>query len=935
MNKQTIRIKQGTIRWTRFTRHSDAVFRSLGREISIGVLSVATLLAATPASAARTAIQPETASSTHGADADDIPPLDVNLLEEGDLLFTAVSTNPQPNAAKSKQNNAANYGGTNAAKSDLSNAIASVTHGINQSNITHVAILHRQDGHTYALEASGQHGVWLNPINDFISHTEKTPEGLPMIIVGRLHDRSNINASVQKALTYLGRPYDDLYSPTDSAIYCSELVQLSYTDNTGRHVFPQQPMSFHDSTGKVTPFWTEYYQRRGLDVPEGEPGTNPGGISRSEALRVVYSFYGSDESYGKDGKDESYGNEGRNGNNGINGTGTEMAIALPSAVVTASIIPTTSGKAARLVQALSREDIAASSAQSVNDLLKLVAGVDVRQRGGLGVQTDIGVNGGNEDQLTIMLNGVNISNPQTGHLAFGLPVSTDDIERIEVIEGGASRVYGSSAFSGVINIVTKNETTNTAGVHLQGGSYGTLSANAHANLLSGQFRNRISGGWSQSDGASANSDMRRGQFYWNEHYSTPLLDLSMQAGVSTMRYGANTFYGTGSNSQYEADTRYLFSLQGEVKGRIHILPQIYWNRSSDHYIWLRNNPAAYENYHLTTVYGGHVNAWTQWALGKTAIGVEYRRENILSTRLGHEIAANHINRHPGYTYEDGRYNIGLYVEHDIEWKHWSFSAGLLAHDNSSVDGGMHLYPGIDISFAASDNVRLFASFNQSLRTPTYTDLYYNGPGLEGNVNLRPEKSTDYSVGVSYSGGLVHASAKAFYRKGTDMIDWVKQVGANVWTTANSDIDYHGAEATVGLDFRKAYSTPYIYNISLSYCYNHQQRVDAEQSATYANQLVYLRHKFVATMRHRLFSKLSANWEFVYKERTGWFENATNQQRQSYGSFGQLDLRVQWDAPLYQLYAKANNLTAHRYYDYANIPQPGIWFTVGGKVCINW
>ncbi|MBQ9177195.1 MAG: TonB-dependent receptor [Bacteroidaceae bacterium] len=914
MNKQIIRIKQGTIRWTRFTRHSDAVFRSLGREISIGVLSVATLLAATPASAtARMATAHTATANTPDACTDDIPPLDVDLLEEGDLLFTAVSTNPQPNAASQ----------------NLSNAIASVTQGFEQINITHVAILHRQDGQTYALEASSQHGVWLNPIDDFISQTDKTPAGLPMILVGRLKDRSNIQASVSKALIYLGRPYDNLYSPTDSAIYCSELVQLSYTDRTAQPIFPLQPMSFHDSTGRITPFWTEYYKRYGMTVPEGKPGTNPGALSRSNKIEIIYNFQERKENLDNL---ESLGYP----------ENLDSTIALPTAQVTASIIPAGSGKEARLVQVLSHQFIQNSAAQSVNDLLKLVAGVDVRQRGPLGVQTDIGVNGGNEDQLTVMLNGVNISNPHTGHLTFDLPVTPDDIERIEVIEGGASRVYGSSAFSGVINIVTKSESNNTAGIHLQGGSYGTFGSTAHINLRSGAFTNRISGGWTQSDGASANSDMKRAHAYWNERYSSRRLDLSFQAGVSNMRYGANTFYGTGSNSQYEADTRYLLSLQGEVKGRIHLLPQIYWNRSSDHYIWLRNNPSAYENYHLTTVYGGHLNAWTQWALGKTAVGIEYRRENILSTRLGRAIDPNRINHHPGYKYEDGHSNVGIYVEHDIEWKRWSLSAGLLAHDNSSVDGGMRLYPGIDIACNVSDALRLFASFNQSLRTPTYTDLYYNGPGLEGNSNLRPEKSTDYSVGASYGAGLVDANLKAFYRKGTDMIDWVKPTGASVWTTANSDIDNYGVSATVGLNFQRTYATPYIYNMSLSYCYNHQRRVNEKATisfgvgpVTYANQLVYLRHKFVATMRHRLFSHLSAQWELIYKDRTGWFENAQSGQRQSYGSFPQLDLRLQWDRPNYQLYAKANNITSHRYYDYANIEQPGVWFTVGGKLQISW
>ena len=92
-------------------------------------------------------------------------------------------------------------------------------------------------------------------------------------------------------MSYIGRPYDRLYMPDDSAVYCSELVQLSYTDKDGTSVFPQQPMSFHDKSGKVTEFWKDYYRQFGMDVPEGWPGTNPGGISQSEAIDIIYKFY--------------------------------------------------------------------------------------------------------------------------------------------------------------------------------------------------------------------------------------------------------------------------------------------------------------------------------------------------------------------------------------------------------------------------------------------------------------------------------------------------------------------------------------------------------------------------------------------------------------------------------------------------------------------
>ena len=609
-------------------------------------------------------------------------------------------------------------------------------------------------------------------------------------------------------------------------------------------------------------------------------------------------------------------------------------IDLSAAEVTGTRAPLPADKAVRLVQVLDRQAIQASSAQSVNDLLKQVAGVDVRQRGAFGIQTDISVNGGTEDQLTVLINGINISNPHTGHLTFDLPVNIDDIERIEVIEGGASRVYGCQAFSGAINIVTRTDNDNHLQAHAYGGSYGTAGANAGLTLTTSDFNNRLSGGYVRSDGGTYNDDFNKANAYWRGRYSSDHIQATIQAGLSTMNYGANTFYGTGSDSQYEENRRYLVSASAAYKGQVNIPVQLYWNRSLDHYVWMRANPEAYQNFHQTNVYGANAGANTTWALGKTAIGIELRRENILSTRLGKELPEGEQHKVPGhnayYKYKDGRTNLGLYLEHNILIDNATISLGLLANDNTAVTGGMRLYPGIDISWRLGQ-MKLFASFNQSLRTPTYTDLYYNGPGLEGNSQLKPEKSTDWHVGASFTAEGFNTQVKAFYRKGTDMIDWVKKTGETVYTTANSDIDNIGAEMLTSVDLARLLPSTPLRQLTLGYCYNFKHRVNTEQQASYASRLTFLRHKLTATLQHNIFSHLDAQWNLTLKNRHGEFDNAKTGQTQKYGTFATLDLKLTWTRPHYSLYLQANNLTDYAYYDFANIQQPGLWFMGGLKL----
>lgn len=159
------------------------------------------------------------------------------------------------------------------------NNITDVTQGVGGMKIDHVAIFHRQGGRTFALEAIHS-GVGLTPTDSFMARRE-------VVLAARLRDTLGVARSVERALRFVGRPYDFNFMPDDSAFYCSELVQKCYRDSRGELVFKPIPMSFHDQSGRITPYWHDYYARQGLQVPEGEPGSNPGDLSRSAAICIL------------------------------------------------------------------------------------------------------------------------------------------------------------------------------------------------------------------------------------------------------------------------------------------------------------------------------------------------------------------------------------------------------------------------------------------------------------------------------------------------------------------------------------------------------------------------------------------------------------------------------------------------------------------------
>ena len=179
-----------------------------------------------------------------------------SILKEGDLLFyTSESNNP----------------------------ITDVTSGFDNRRVDHVSIFTRVNNKPYILETTHK-GVILQPIDSTFVRMDKRQKH---IFIGRIQGKWDVEASVAKAKSYIGRPYDFYFEPNDSAIYCSELVQISYQDKKGHLLFEPIPMSFHDNSGEITNYWKEYYRKAGKKVPEGAPGSNPGNLSRNPKVKII------------------------------------------------------------------------------------------------------------------------------------------------------------------------------------------------------------------------------------------------------------------------------------------------------------------------------------------------------------------------------------------------------------------------------------------------------------------------------------------------------------------------------------------------------------------------------------------------------------------------------------------------------------------------
>ncbi len=604
---------------------------------------------------------------------------------------------------------------------------------------------------------------------------------------------------------------------------------------------------------------------------------------------------------------------------------------LGEVTVTAAKAELTLKQAAKFVTVITKDEIARQPAQSIQDLLKTVAGVDVRQRGGNGVQSDISVRGGTFDQIAILLNGANLTNPQTGHYSFDIPVNLSDIERIEIIQGPSSLLYGASAFSGGINIITKKQSESKAYINLESGMHKLWGVEANGSLNSGHSFNQLSAGYSASDGYMYNTDYKIFNSLFQSHIEADRSDIDIQLGFNDKKYGAGTFYSGAYPDQYDNTQSLFAAIKGETGNKLKFIPQLYWNRHWDTFQLFRdgtpNIPSWYTgaNHHQSDVLGFNLNLQYKWKAGISNFGGEFRNEGILSNVLGKPL--NEVDG--DYTNSDNRSNISYFLEHTFLLKNLTIDLGVLANYNTALNEDFNFYPNLNISYYYS-NFKFYASWNNAMRMPTFTDLYYKDPSQIGNPNLTSEKSSGYEIGGKFYNPAFSFYLTGFYMYGKDVIDWVKTPEETVYQAQNlSTLNKYGLET--GLSLRLDKLLPVLQNshLDLGYLFIDQSHESGNLVSNYA--LDYLKHKFTAQLNHSIYKNISADWSFRWQDRMGSYTKYVDYKKSSeeeYPAYSVVDLKINWKLKDFKVYLSANNLFDISYYDIGNVPQPGFWLSGG-------
>ncbi len=603
---------------------------------------------------------------------------------------------------------------------------------------------------------------------------------------------------------------------------------------------------------------------------------------------------------------------------------------LDEVTVTASRFTLPIAQVAKQVTIISKAEIDHAPIQSIQDLFNYVAGIDVVQRGGHGVQADISIRGGSFDQTAILLNGVNISNPQTGHLSFNMPVNLNDIERIEILHGPSSFVYGASAFSGGINIITKKEPDHKIYGKVQAGEHALWGVEAGGGFKVSKSTNQVSVGYNKSDGYIANSDYRILNTLWQTHFNVEKSVIDIQLGYNNKKYGANTFYSPLYPNQYEETQSYLASVRGETGAKLKFIPSVYWNQQHDVFQLIKGDESKVPfNHHRIDVYGSNLNLQYTSTLGLTSLGAEFRNEGVVSTVLG-EV----LNKPEGkYTKGVDRTNVSYTLEHTYQLDKLTLTGGVMVNYNTSTKGNYKFYPTVGVSFRPLDNFKIYSSWSKATRMPSFTDLYYNTTTHKGNIDLKPEESESFDLGTKYYNSYLSVSATGYLMHGKNMIDWVKN--GNKWQSMNlATINKQGLEIELKFNLYEALSFFYP-NSYIQFGYNrmHQDgnNISKEQSSSYV--LNYLRDKFVAQLFLPIYKDiLTTSCYFRWQKRMGTYEDYSqgiDAVKSPFPSFSTMDIKTNFKVSTNCIInLDINNIYNTHYFDMGSLPQAGFWL-IGG------
>lgn len=459
----------------------------------------------------------------------------------------------------------------------------------------------------------------------------------------------------------------------------------------------------------------------------------------------------------------------------------------------------------------SEEDIQSLPFFSCEEIIDYSSSIELKKRSPFGIQQDVSLRGSVFEDANINLAGVKINDPQTGHFSLEIPLTSADLEEVEVYKN-AQR----------IDFIPKKPSDKGAVLRASFGQYALWENLFSINFPLGEAKNRLSVEHKTSKGSRQDTDFEIYNFSYHSLWEKEPMDLEFLFGSTKRDFGADSFYSASYRQEEEhIDQRFFLGRAGLRADSFTLNSTAYLRRHRDKFILNRSNPPFYTNFHTTYVYG--LKQEFDFYNNLFAV-LNVEQEKIDSTNL-----SKHYRLRKGISLGLKEKQLGKFL--------FSLSGGTDYYYKWKYLENAHLGAG----YFLKDNLKLKFSFDRIWRAPSFTELYYSDPANVGNPNLGIQKSNNFEVGFDFSPvEFLNFSPGIFFRNQTNTIDWVKNNSADKWQAQNvGDINAYGFDFSSRIKFKSSI----LNDISLTYTYLSLDKSNPYGFSKYV--FAYDRHKIVA------------------------------------------------------------------------------------------